>query len=68
MKTTTYEWVFSTPKMTVWVREVDGMVVDCAPIVKRFIGQEVCALLGWLTRQETRGKHGKIRQHLLSQE
>ncbi len=42
------EFWFSTFRMTVWVRVRDGRVVDCAPVVRKFIGQPAKNLVNWL--------------------
>ena len=41
----------STDKLTVGVTVVDGVVVDGAPVVRRFVGQSVVGLFHWLARQ-----------------
>lgn len=41
----------STQRMTVGVRVEGGLVVDCAPVVRRFVGQPAENLARWLRRQ-----------------
>lgn len=42
----------STVKMTFWARvDARGVVVDSAPIARKFIGQPFENLRGWLARQ-----------------
>ena len=42
----------STPKMTVRVRtDRNGVIVDAAPVVRKFVGQSLGRLVGWLRKQ-----------------
>lgn len=47
----TTEWQFSSVRMTVWIRIVGRVVIDAAPIVRKFIGQDVENLELWMMRQ-----------------
>ena len=38
--------------MVVGVRVVDGVVVEAAPIVRKFVGQPLANLVRWLSRQK----------------
>lgn len=51
------EWWLSSRRMTVVVEERDGIVVDAAPIVRKFIGQPLENLTRWMRQQ------GGYREH-----
>lgn len=44
------EWWVSCSRMTVWVMNRDGYIMDTAPVTKRFIGQPFSNLLRWFER------------------
>ena len=44
-------WWYSNVSMTVRVVESDGKVVDAAPVVRKFIGQPLSALRGWMEKK-----------------
>lgn len=41
----------STSRMTVGIITKDGIIIDCAPIVRKFIGQKIDNLRNWLNKQ-----------------
>lgn len=41
----------SSFKMTVGVKVENGIIVDAAPIVKKFLGSELKRLVAWMTKQ-----------------
>jgi hypothetical protein len=46
---TMLDWWVSCPRFTCWVRTDERMrITDGAPIVRRFIGQGLPRLLGWM--------------------
>ena len=46
------EWWFSSEKMTVWVKTgKHGIIIDGAPIIKKFSGQPLENLERWMKRQ-----------------
>ena len=46
-----WEWWVSSPVMTIFVATVDGRIIDAAPIVRRFLGQDMGHLITWLERR-----------------
>ena len=44
-------WWISCHRMTVFVGTENGGIVEAAPIVRRFIGQPLSNLTGWLGRR-----------------
>jgi len=44
------EFCVTSPRMTVWVKTRDGIIVDCAPIANKFRGQKLNNLLRWLAK------------------
>lgn len=44
-------WWLSTEKMTVGVAIEEGLIVEAAPIVRRFIGQPSKNLGNWMRKQ-----------------
>lgn len=44
-------WWISSHKMTIGVTTVDNIIIDAAPIVKKFIGQHLVKLLKWMQKQ-----------------
>lgn len=51
------KWWLSSRRMTVVVEEQGNLVVDAAPIVRKFIGQPLENLTRWMRRQ------GGYREH-----
>ena len=47
----TTSWWLSSETMTVQVDEENDVVVDAAPIVRKFIGQPMINLVRWMKRQ-----------------
>lgn len=45
------DWVLSSKRMTVLVRVRGQTIVDGPPIVRRFKGQPVRNLMGWMAKQ-----------------
>ena len=45
------EFWLSTNRMTIWVKSENGIIVDAAPIARRFIGQPGKNLQAWLRKQ-----------------
>lgn len=41
------DWWVSCPQFTVWVQTSNGIILDSAPIVRRFIGQPLINLIRW---------------------
>lgn len=41
------DWWVSCPQFTVWVQTSNGIILDSAPIVHRFIGQPLRNLIRW---------------------
>ena len=41
------DWWVSCPQFTVWARTSNGIILDSAPIVRRFIGQPLTNLIRW---------------------
>lgn len=46
----TLRW-FSNSKMTVFVEEEDGIIIDSSPITRKFIGQPLDNLKRWMKKQ-----------------
>lgn len=44
-------WWISTQRMTVGVLVFDETVMEAPPIVRKFIGQSINALRGWMRKQ-----------------
>jgi len=42
------ECMVSCPKMTVWVQTKHNIIVDTAPICRKFIGRRFTKLVGWM--------------------
>ncbi len=42
------ECIVSCPKMTVWVQTKNNIIVDTAPICRKFIGRRFTKLVGWM--------------------
>ena len=38
----------SSLRMTVGISVVDGIIVDAAPVVRKFVGQRLRNLVGWM--------------------
>lgn len=55
LKRVTYsdvDWIYlSSKRMTVAVRSKAGVVCEAPPIVRRFIGQPLGDLMGWMSKQ-----------------
>lgn len=50
------EWFVSGEKMTLWVMTDNWrMIIDCAPIARKFIGQPLANLTRWM------GKNGGVK-------
>ena len=47
---TEWHWL-SSRRMTVGVRTENGLIVEAAPIVRKFIEQPLANLQGWMRRQ-----------------
>jgi len=45
------EWWFSCPKFTCWVKTTGTKIVDGAPIVKRWIGQNFLRMRAYYNAQ-----------------
>lgn len=41
----------SSPKMTVWIKTKGPMIIEAAPIVRKFVGQYWTDLLAWMRKQ-----------------
>ena len=41
----------STHRMTVYATVKDGIVVECSPIISKFVGQHINNLRNWLKKQ-----------------
>ena len=44
------DWWVSNPRMTFWVRTHDEVIIDAAPIARRFVGQPFRNLVRWMRR------------------
>jgi len=46
------DWWLSSLRMTVGVTtDDDNVIVDAAPVVRKFVGQPLGNLIGWMSRQ-----------------
>lgn len=45
------DYTLSSMAMTVGVTTKDGKIIEAPPIVRKFIGQPVDSLIGWMTKQ-----------------
>lgn len=56
----TEKWFMSSQRMTVKVTVRDGIIIDAAPVVRKFVGQPIKNLEAWMRR------HGGFRMTQLS--
>jgi hypothetical protein len=47
----TKEFWLSSEKMTFWCKTENEIIVDVAPIAKKFIGQDIRNLFRWMKKQ-----------------
>lgn len=55
------DYQISSRKITAWVRtDATGVITEAAPVLRKFIGQRLCNLSGWMESQ------GEVKLHILS--
>ena len=47
----TKEYWLSSLKMTIYCKTENNIIIDVAPIAKKFVGQNIKNLIQWMTKQ-----------------